>query len=205
MSFSQQRSKIETQVAQINSIQEYQREYLSAPIIDWIDQLAGQYIYHLYNNLSGQETQKDLQSFLNDFYGSSEEHAKNCISIAVNVEHLYGSKVKDWTISSLQAFDNFLLKLINVVRGEKISKSKNRIYESDTYRHLIGKGGVYQTIGQAFESIYQVRSSFLHVQVEDDQGNRRQVYWGAKKYKTAKELILFQYKTALLALDQLIN
>lgn len=205
MSFSQQRNKIKRQVAQIYSVQEYQREYLSAPIVNRLKELKGRYIYHLYNDLYGQETQKDLQAFLDDFYHASEEHAGNCILIAFDVEHLYGSRVKDWTISSLPAFDNFLLKLINVVLEEKIKKSGNKIYESDTYRHLIKKGGLYQTIGVAFESIYQERNALLHVQYEDNDGNRRQVRWGSKRYKKSKELILFQYRTALVALDQLIN
>lgn len=205
MSFSQQRNKIENQVSQVNSVQEYQREYLSAPIVNWLDELAGRYIYHLYNNLYGRETQKDLESFLDDFYSSSEEHAKNCISIAVDVEHLYGPKVKEWTISSLPAFDNFLLKLINVMLGEKIMGTRKKVYESDTYRHLIGKGDEYQTIGQAFQAIYQTRNDLLHVQYEDDEGNRRQIRWGARKYKKAKVLILSQYKIALTALDPLIK
>ncbi|SIN66244.1 hypothetical protein [Algoriphagus halophilus] len=205
MSFSQQRNKIEKQIAKVNSVQEYQKEYLSAPIVNWLEELAGRYIYHLYNNLYGQETQKNLKAFLDDFYGASEDHAKNCISIAVDVEHLYGSKVKDWTLSSLPAFDNFLLKLINVVLGEKIMKSKKDVYEADTYLHLIRKGEIYQTIGQAFQSIYQMRNSFLHVQVEDENGVRRQIRWNNKKYANAKELIVFQYRTAFRVLDQLIN
>lgn len=205
MSFSQQRDKIEKQGSQIYSIQEYQREYLSAPIVNWLEELSGRYVYHLYNNLYRNETKKDLKTFLDDFYWTSEEYAKNCISIAVDVEHIYGSKIKDWTISSLPVFDNFLIKLINVELGEEIRKLTTKVKESDTYQHLIDKGDVYQTIGQAFQSIYQTRSSLLHVQYEDDEGNRRQVYWSNKKYKKAKELILFQYRTALKELDRLIN
>lgn len=205
MSFSQQRNKIKDQVTKVQSVQEYQKQYLSEPIVNWLEELSGRYMYHLYNDLLGQETHKNLKEFLADFYGASEEHSKNCISIAVDVEDLYGTKVKDWTNSSLPAFDNFLLKLINVVLGEKIKKSSKYIYESDTYRHLIEKGGEYQEIGMAFQSIYQMRSSFLHVQIEDNEGNRKQIRWGAKRYKDAKELILDQYRTALKALDQLIN
>jgi hypothetical protein len=205
MSFSQLRNKIKIQVAKVNSVQEYQREYLSAPIVNWLEELSGKYIYHLYSNLYGQDTQKDLKAFLDDFYGASEDHAKNCISIAVDVEHLYGSKVKDWTLSSLPAFDNFLLKLVNVVLGEKIKKSKKEAHESDTYLHLIEKGDKYQTIGQAFQSIYQMRNSFLHVQVENEDGTRRQLRWNNKRYATAKDLILFQYRTAIVELDHLIN
>lgn len=207
MSFSQQRNKINDQLVQINSVEEYQKSYLSTPIINKLEELKGKYIYHLYNDLLGAETEKDLKAFLNDFYGASEDHAKNCISIVLNVEHLYGYKIKEWTYSSLAAFDNFLFKLVNVALGEKIKKKPMRdgIYESDTYTHLINKSGDYQVIGQAFESIYQTRNSFIHVQYEDDEGNRRQIRWSNKKYKVAKELILFQYKTALEALDKLFN
>lgn len=205
MSFSQLRNKIEMQVSQVNSVHEYQREYLSAPVVNWLEKLSGKYIVHLYNNLFGQETQKDLKAFLDNFYGASDDHAKNCISIAVNVEHLYGAKVKDWTLSSLPAFDNFLLKLINVVLGEKIKKSKKVAYESDTYLHLIGKGNKHQIIGQAFQSIYQMRSSFLHVQIENEDGSRSQFRWSNKKYSSAKEAILSQYRIALKELDELIN
>lgn len=205
MSFSQLRNKIEKQVAKVNSVQEYQKEYLSAPVVNWLEALSGKYIFHLYNNLYGQETEKDLKAFLDDFYGASEDHAKNCISIAIDVEHLYGSKVKDWTLSSLPAFDNFLLKLVNVVLGEKIKKSKKDAYESDTYHHLIGKGNSYQIIGQAFQSIYQMRNSFLHVQIEDEDGTRRQLRWNNKRYSKAKDLILSQFRTAIIELDQLIN
>jgi hypothetical protein len=205
MSFTQQRDKLSSQINKVNSVEEYQKAYLSTPVIDWLSQLTGKYIYHLYDDLRGAETRKDLSKFLDDFYEVSDEHAKNCITIVLKAEHLQGPKIKDWTNSSLPAFDNFLLKLINVVLGEPIKKQRDKIYETDAYEHLIDKGGQYEKIGQAFKSIYQTRNNMLHVQVEDDQGIRKQIRWGSNKYRKAKELILLQFKTALDALDQLIN
>lgn len=206
MSFSDQRRKINLQLAQVYSVQEYHREYLTENVINWIDQLAGEYIVHLYNDLLGENTKHDLKAFLNESYTTSNEHAKNCISIAITIDHLYGAKVKDWTNSSLPAFDNFLINLIQDKLKEKIVKSKSdKLYESDIYLHLIGKGGVYETIGVAFQSIYQKRNELMHIQVEDKDGLRRQIKWGAKKYKQAKELIIFQFKVALKALDTCLS
>lgn len=205
MSFTQQREKLNIQINQINSVEEYQKEYLSMPIVDWMNKLIGKYIIHLYNDLLGQETEKDLRLFLDDYYGAAEEHAKNCISIAVNKDHLYGVKVKDWANSALPAFDNFLLKLIQGVLREKVPKKNNYLYESDVYNHLILKGGDFAEIGTAFQSIYQVRNSFIHVQIEDDKGNRKQIRWGSKRYQNSKDLILMQFNKALKTLDRLIS
>jgi hypothetical protein len=205
MSFTQQREKLSFQVNRISSVEEYQKEYLSLPIVDWMNKLIGKYSVHLYNDLFEQETGKDLKLFLNDYFGAAEEHAKNCISIAVNKDHLYGVKIKDWTNSALPAFDNFLLKLIQDVLREKVIRKNSNLYESDVYKHLISKGGDFATIGTAFQSIYQERNSFIHVQIEDDKGNRKQIRWGSKRYQTSKELILMQFNTALKALDNLIK
>lgn len=205
MSFTQQREKIAAQINQVNSVEEYQKEYLSVPILDWLMKLAGNYTIHLYNDLLGRVTTKDLKKFLDKAYGASEDHAKNCISIALKAEHVYGLKVKDWTNSALPAFDNFLLQLIHVVLGEKVKKKSTKIYESDVYNHLIEKGGDYAEIGVAFQSIYQVRSSFMHVQFEDDAGIRKQIKWEAKRYKEKKELIIDQFNKAIRTLDKFIS
>lgn len=205
MSFTQQRNKIETQINQVNSVEEYQKQYLSNSIVDWLTNLTGRYTIHLYNDLLKDETQKDLKSFLGPAYGASEEHSKNCITIAYVTGHLFGSKVKDWTNSALPAFDNFLLQLIHVVLGEKVTKRGKRIYETDVYNHLIAKGGDLAEIGVAFQSIYQTRSSFMHVQVEDGAGNRKQILWGSKRYKLAKESIIEQFNKAIKILDKFIQ
>lgn len=205
MSFTQQRDKIEAQINQVNSLEEYQKEYLSSSTVDWLTKLAGIYTIHLYNDLLGAETKKDLKKFLDTTYGASEEHSKNCISIAYIAKHIYGAKVKDWTNSALPAFDNFLLQLIHVELGEKVTKKGKHIYESDVYNHLIEKGGDFAEIGVAFQSIYQVRSSFMHVQVEDDAGIRKQKKWEAKHYKEKKELIIDQFNKAIRTLDKFIQ
>lgn len=205
MSFTSQRASLSSQLSNVQSTEEYMRIYLSSEIVNTLQSLAGKYIYHLYNDLLGRSTTNDLKVFLNDFYGVANDYAKECLSIVLNIEHLHGYRLRSWTDNSLQAFNCFIIKLINDKLKERIPLRGKDLYETDAYHYLINKGAELQTIGQAFQSIYQMRNEFTHLQYEDSSGKRQIKRWSNKKFKQAKELIVMQYGVALAALDNEIS
>ena len=61
------------------------------------------------------------------------------------------------------------------------------------------KGNQYE-IGIAFQTIYQLRSSFTHVQFETKDGVRSTKRWSNSKYNITRDLILVQFEKGLNAL-----
>ena len=119
--------------------------------------------------------------------------------------NIYGATIKTWTNSALKCFDVFLIKLINDYRKEKIKKGGRQPKERDVYDHLIKKKGNQKEIGIAFQTIYQQRNSFTHVQYEVKEGLRSSKKWSNSKYNLARDVILDQFEKGLVALSKEIK
>ena len=200
MSFSKLRAQITTNLDRIDSIQDYQRNYLTADVIQSIEQLNKKFVEHLLYDLTNSKKVVELRSYLSNNYRDANDYALECIEPAFYKTNIYGARIKTWTNSALKCFDIFLIKLINEHSREKIKKSGRQLKERDVYNHLIQNKGNRYEIGIAFQTIYQQRSSFTHVQFETKDGVRSTKRWSNSKYNFARDLILEQFEKGLNAL-----
>lgn len=199
MSFSQLRAQISTELGKINSIQDYKRVYLSSDVIRSLDQLNKKFVEHLFQDLTNKDLEFNIRTYLreNESYDLVNDFALECIEPAFYKTNIHGARIKDWTSSALKCFDVFLIKLINDYLNEKIRKSGLKLKERDVYTHLINKGEHYYDIGIAFQTIYQTRNEFTHIQYETKDGYRHLKKWSRSKYDIARDLILKEFEKAL--------
>ena len=197
MKFSETRLKMQ----QFSGAQtaEYQLKYLSQEVNDLLTNLSNKFVEHLTKDLTDSTSEFDLRPWLtNQYYGPSNQNAKECLEICPVTSHIYGSKIKVWTDSALKCYDNFLLKFIQIDRNEKISQHSAKLKERDVYLHLIDLGGDLQDIGQAFDNIYLARNEFHHIQIVDDQsGKRIPKKTTNSSYNNKRDLIIVWFKTAI--------
>lgn len=199
MRFSEVRNQLNEKIVEVHTTQDYHKLYLNHDIHSEFEKLGNVFVNHLYQDLINTKIEKDLKIFLDNFYLISNEYAKDCVSQALLKDHIYGMKIKNWTDSALKCFDCFLMKLVNDILDEKF-KSTNQLKERDIYQHLISKQGNYYKIGMAFNTIYDQRNMFAHVQIEEIDGVRRPKPISKKNYKKSKKLIIEQFEKALKAL-----
>ncbi len=178
---------------------DYQLQYMAKEVRDLLNDLNNKFLEYLTENLVDGKFNLELKEWLTQsYYPSSNEYAKECLEHCPNINHLYGRKLKPWTDSALKCYDNFLLKHIQVDRGETIKKTTKDLKERDVYNHLVELGGTLQDIGQAFNNIYQERNEFHHVQVVDDaSGNRIPKKMTNKVLNQKRDSIIGWFKEAL--------
>ena len=178
---------------------EYQLQYMAKEVRDVLNDLNNKFLEYLTNDLVGDSFNAEIKDWLTQsYYPSSNEYAKECLENCLTVKHLYGRKLKPWTDAALKCYDNFLLKHIQVDRGETIKKTTKQLKERDVYSHLVELGGALQDIGQAFHNIYETRNGFHHVQVVDDaSGNRIPKRMTNSTYNHKRDLIIGWFKEAL--------
>ena len=125
MSFTKLRAEVDSRMEQkITSLDDYLKKYLSSSINSKLEKLEGRFLEYLYHELSKMEIEKvKTQNYLSSSYKRTEEFAKSCLKIALNVNDLYGENVKSWTEDALKCFDNFILVLIQEKLNEKISEN----------------------------------------------------------------------------------
>lgn len=187
------------------STPEYQLAYITSEVKDLLNGLNNQFIEYLTKDLTDTEFPFNLQQWLaSPYYQSSNENAKDCLESCPTVKHIWGRKIKSWTDSALKSYDNFLLKYIQIDKGETISKTYSGIKETDVYNHMIAKGGVEQEIGQNFKNIYQIRSAFQHIQTEEKDGIRIPKRISNSQCNKWRDVIIQCFKLSLIALSQLI-
>jgi hypothetical protein len=204
MRYSDLRKEINEGMNEVHSMQDYCSVYLNADMASRLDKLTDKYVYHLFEDLSKMEINKDLESFLGGKYRNIDEYAKDCVQMVYTSEHLFGLKVKNWTDSPLKCFDGFLLVLIQEILKEKIKKRLDVGVERQKYWHLIEKGGQYYDIGFEMDMVYGERNKFTHVEIIEIDGIRRQLPLSKKKMKKSKKIILESFKKALVALEKQI-
>lgn len=206
MKFSELRDSLPKQSTPSVNLAEFQLQYLNTDHRQNIEAIKNKCVYHLFEDIAKIKTTHDFELYLgHSIYRTSNEYAIDCTEIAFCSKHIFGKKIKHWTDSALKCFDNFLIKYINEVLQERISKRGKDLKERDVYTHLILKGGIDQEVGSAFESIYQVRNEFTHVQVEEADGIRKPVQWSNKKYNQKKDLILVQFEKGLRNLEVILS
>lgn len=197
MSFSSTRTKMNSFSGAPTA--EYQLQYMAKEVRDILNDLNNKFLEYLTNDLVGDSLNAEIKDWLTQsYYPSSNEYAKECLEHCLNVKHLYGRKLKPWTDAALKCYDNFLLKHIQVDRGESIKKTTKQLKERDVYSHLVELGGTLQDIGQAFHNIYETRNGFHHVQVVDDaSGNRIPKRMTNSTYNQKRDEIIGWFKEAL--------
>ncbi len=184
---------------------EYQMQYMATEVKDVLNGLNNKFVEYLTNDLTDLKLEIDFRNWItNTYYGASNDNAKECLELCLNVKHLYGRKIKSWTDNALKCYDNFLLKYIQDDLKETIKQQSPILKERDVYQHLIDKGGELMLIGQAFDFIYQTRNEFQHIQVIDQNGNRIPKLVSNSKYNEKRDLIISWFKSALiLMLDKI--
>lgn len=184
---------------------EYQMQYMATEVQDVLNGLNNKFVEYLTNDLTDLKLEIDFRNWItNTYYSSSNDNAKECLELCLNVKHLYGRKIKSWTDNALKCYDNFLLKYIQVDLKETIKQQSTMLKERDVYQHLIDKGGEFMQIGQAFDYIYQTRNEFQHIQIIDQNGNRIPKPVSNSKYNEKRDLIISWFKSALiLMLDKI--
>lgn len=202
MKFTDQRKSIEQQ--DVNSVQEYYKTYLNKEAQESLDALDGRYVYHLYSDIISREIEKDLEKFLGGNYRIADSFAKNCVQLALHCSHLYGIRIQSWTDSALKCFDGFLLCLIQDVLNETVKSNIKVGVEREKYHHLIAKGGDFAAIGVGFDTAYQQRNEFTHIEIVEEDGKRRQKPKSQKQMKRSRDIILESLKKALSELEKKI-
>ena len=174
---------------------------MASELKDLVESLDNKFVEYLSKDITNMEMQVDLKFWLGrQYYGSSNEHAKDCIEVCASVSHIYGRRIKPWTDNALKCFDNFLLKHIQDDRKEAVKKQGPRSKETDVYWHLIGLGGDLQVIGQCFAGIYQQRNEFQHIQVEEINGVRVPKRFSNSLCNQKRDLMIGWFKVALVKL-----
>lgn len=186
---------------------EYQLQYMAKEVRDLLNDLNNKFLEYLTEDLVDEKFNAELKEWLTQgYYPSSNEYAKECLEHCLTVKHLYGRKLKPWTDAALKCYDNFLLKHIQVDRGETIKKATKQLKERDVYCHLVELGGTLQDVGQAFNNIYQTRNEFQHIQMVDDKsGNRIPKRMTNSAYNQKRDLIIGWFKEALGSLKGIID
>jgi hypothetical protein len=204
MKFTELRQEINSNLNEVNSLQDYLSAYFANSIQDKIKALDDKYVEHLFSDLIENNTTVNIREYLgNSIYNNANENAKSCIFTAFRCKDIHGFKLKGWTHDALQCFDNFLLVLIQEKLNETIKKRLDVGFERQKYYHLIDKGEEYYEIGMAFNVIYLLRNEFTHVEVLNDAtGKRHQKPLSQKNIKRMKEEILESFKKALLELEK---
>jgi hypothetical protein len=187
------------------STPEYQLAYITGEIKDLLNGLNNQFVEYLTKDITENELQLNLQQWLGSpYYQSSNENAKDCLEHCPTVKHIWGKKIKGWTDSALKCFDNFLLKYIQIDKGESIPKTYAGLKETDVYNYLISKGGIEQEIGQNFKNIYQLRSAFQHIQTEAKDGIRIPKRISNSQCNRSRDVIIQCLKYSLIAFSHLV-
>jgi hypothetical protein len=188
------------------STPDYQLTYIASEVKDLLNGLNNEFVEFLTKDIIDVELKWDIQRWLgNPYYKASNENAKDCLEHCPTVKHIWGRKVKGWTDSALKCFDNFLLKYIQIDKGEIISKSPSGLKETDVYHHLINKGGIEQEIGQNFKNIYQLRSAFQHIQTEEKDGIRIPKQISNSQCNKSRDQIIQWFRLSVLSLLTLIE
>ena len=155
------------------STPDYQLAFISSEVKNIINNLNEAFLEYLTKDITKTEISINLQDWLGGlYYRNSNEYAKECIEQCPSVDFIWGRKIKNWTDHALKCYDNFLLKYIQIDLNEEIPKSSNQLKETDVYNYWIEQGGIKQDIGQNFKNIYQIRSAFQHIQIEEKDGIR---------------------------------
>ena len=199
MRFTQMRSQLEQSVAV--EIPDYQLKYLATEVRNLMQSIGDRYVEHLTADIVQKENIPDYKDYLgSSSYAHSNGFAREAISVCPYAREIYGMKIRSWTDHTLKCYDNLLIHFIQHTLGEKIYKQRTDVYETDVYQHLIKKGGQLAEIGEQFNFIYQIRSRFQHVQVEDFNGIRKVRTMSNKEYNRSRDMIIqwFQYTLALI-------
>ncbi|MBK6699270.1 MAG: hypothetical protein IPG55_05100 [Saprospiraceae bacterium] len=182
------------------STPDYQLAYITSEVKDLMDGLNNKFVEFLTRDITEGKFQFDIQLWLGSpYYQSSNENAKDCLESCPSVNHIWGRKIKSWTDSALKCFDNFLLKYLQIDMGETIPKTYSGLKETDVYKHLIEKGGIEQEVGQNFTNIYQLRSSFQHIQTEEKGGLRIPKRISNSQCNKSRDLIVHWFRVSLIA------
>ena len=202
MKYSELRDEFNKDINEVCSVQDFYRAYLSRDIQSKLSSLKDKYVYHLFNDLSGLDNDKDFETFLGRLYRPANEFAKDCVETVLYAKHLHGLRIKGWSDSALKCFDSFLLTLIQDVLNEKIERRYGYGTEREKYMHLMDKGGNYYEIGIGFDTVYEQRNTLTHVEIIEDNGRRRQKPLSNKKKNKLKALILKNFERGLVALEK---
>lgn len=188
------------------STPDYQLDYITTEVKNLLNELNNQFVEYLTKDITDNTQLKlNLQLWLGTpYYQSSNENAKDCLENCPVVKHIWGRKIKGWTDSALKCYDNFLLKYIQIDKGEFVAKTSSGLKETDVYNHLISKGGIEQEIGQNFKNIYQIRSLFQHIQTEEKDGIRIPKRLSNSKCNKLRDVIIDSFKQAILQFFKLL-
>ena len=188
------------------STPDYQLAYITKDVKDLLSGMNNQFVEYLTKDITDTELELNLKQWLGPpYYQSSNENAKECLEYCPTVKHIWGRKIKSWTDSALKCYDNFLLKYVQIDKRETVKKTHSGIRETDVYKHLINKGGIEQEIGQNFTYIYQLRSAFQHIQMEEKDGVRIPKRISNSKCNKDRDSIIHWFRLSLIALFTLIE
>ena len=205
MNFSQQRDQLQKQTNKVSSYNDYVKKYFTKIQINNLESVKGVEIEHLFENITDQSINYDLETFLSNLlFEVSRDYAIDCLETAFRIDEIFGKKIKVWLDSALKCFDNFLIRFLNEVLNEEIpQKDPDKVYESEVYSHLENLGTPYHKIGVPFKEAYNIRNSFTHIQKNKD-GIRVPKRYGTKEYNKKRNQAIKYLKEGLVELDKQI-
>lgn len=205
MKYSDIRKEIESGLGNVSNHRDYHKTYLTEDMRGKMDALENKFVYHLFSDLISKEVTKDLKSYLGGgTYMNADEYARDCVQTAFLSKSLYGLRIRGWTASALSCFDNFILNYIHNDLHEAIKSFPRISDERFKYHHLIEKGGEDQEIGTCFDTIYQQRNEMFHVEIVNDNGERKQRRINTGKLNLMKEIILENFEKSLRLIEKKI-
>lgn len=186
------------------STPDYQLDYITVEVKILLNGLNNQYVEYLTKDIIEIELSLSLKQWLGSpYYQSSNEYAKDCLEYCPTIKHIWGRKIKGWTDSALKCYDNFLLKFIQIDKGESLPKRSSGLKETDVYNYLISRGGIEQHIGQNFKNIYQLRSAFQHIQIEEKNGLRVPKRMSNSQFNKSRDVIIHCFRDSLISISYL--
>ena len=78
---------------------EYQLQYMAKEVRDVLNDLNNKFLEYLTDDLVGDGFNTEIKDWLTQsYYPSSNEYAKEYLEHCLTVKHLYGIKLKPWTM-----------------------------------------------------------------------------------------------------------
>jgi len=188
----------------VSTLKKFEKISTLKSLFERLEKIKGVSVDYLYSDIIKKRIDIKLKEFISkEYYDSSNLYAFNCLEIELDCRKIPVRLVENWLQNALKCFDYLLIFIITEILKEKIKQKNNdKSYEQDVYQFLIEKDGILNKVGSNFRKIYNIRSSFVHIQYRDENGLRqiRKLTYKTIKRKKDKAINYFYFALTYLLL-----
>lgn len=184
---------------QQNKLKDYEKISTLRDQYKKLDEFKDYPVDALYSDIIMKELGVKLKCIIfKNYYYKASIHATNCLEIEIECRKIPLRQVDNWTQNALKCFDNILIFIVTEIKKDKIqNKEDNKCYEQDVYQYYIDKDWELKNVGKYFRIIYNIRSTFVHVQYKDEKGFRQIRKISQFEIKRKKTAIIDYFEKAL--------